>query len=137
MRPDSVFRITSDNLKGVIAVYASAWVSEAVRYRRPVLHAQSNERAFWLGMSNGFEDSADQLIRLLNQPTVSRMFNFVRVLEHCRAYAEYYQDGLADHDNLMAYTSGVAEAYKTCGDYMADLSVEVMLSATVRLNYLS
>ena len=137
MRPSSGFRITQDTLKGVLAIYASAWASEAVRYRELQTHAQDIERAFAFGMSNGFEDSADQLIKLLDEPTLSTMFNLLQKLEDCRAQADHYYDGLENDPSLSAYTSGIAEAYKTCGEYLTDVLIEMMIAAPLRTDYLS
>ncbi len=123
MYSNSVFRITNDTLKGVLSLYASAWASEAVHYRELQPNAENLERAFWFGMSNAFEDSADQLIKRLDKPTVSNVFIFIQVLAERQAQADYYHAGLTDQPSLSAYTLGIAEAYKTCADYLADILI--------------
>jgi hypothetical protein len=137
MRSNGVFRMTYDTLKVILTVYASAWAMEVLRYRQEQLSAQNTERAFWFGMSNAFEDSVDELLKLLDKPTVPAMFSFIEVLKQRHTQAEQYHAGLEDQLSLSAYTMGVAEAYQTCVEYMNDVLIEIMLSVNTRVEYLS
>jgi len=83
----------------------------ALRYCQDQLNAQNTERAFWFGMSNASEDSVDDLLKLLDKPTVPAMFGFIEVLKQRHTQDEFFHAGLADQFRLSVYRMGVAEAY--------------------------
>ena len=122
-------------LKEILSSHASAWATEAVRYRRGLSHSPDTADAFWFGMCSAFEDSTDELLELLHTPTVQGVFTFIQALELRRNVADQFLARLTDELLLYAYTLGVAEAYKTCVEYLTDALIEQMLSVNTRVEY--
>jgi len=119
-------------LRATLSMLASAWATEAYRYRRGSSQLEDTEQSFWLGMSYAFTDSIDELLLGFENTSVQSVFSLIQTLEHRCAQAIEFQAQLQALPLHCAYIEGMEAAYRTSIDYLNDVVVETMLSVNTR-----